>query len=189
MEPLIAHIRRFVPLSEEEAGVLASVLTYADFSKKDLLLKAGRPCVSHYFIIKGCLRMYYINPKETEQVIQFAIENWWMTDYDSLEGRQASRYYIQALEDTQVVVLDRTVREELFIKIPILERYFRKILEKAFTAAQRRMEFFADMTDEQRYRQFSRRFPEFHQRVPQYMIASYLGVTPQFISRVRGRKG
>jgi len=186
--PLITHIRKFVSLTDEEATLLSSKLTQLKLRKKAFVLSPGKRCTANYFVVKGCMRLYFITDKDVEQITQFGIEDWWITDYDSLDRQQPSHFYIQAVEDCEVMVLDQKVQEELFKQIPVLERYFRLILQKAYTAAQRRMEYIFTMTEEERYRSFSTRFPAFNQRVPQYMVASYLGVTPQFISRVRAKK-
>jgi len=186
--PLITHIRKFVSLTDEEATLLSSKLTQLKLRKKAFVLTPGKRCTANYFVVKGCMRLYFITDKDVEQITQFGIEDWWITDYDSLDRQQPSHFYIQAVEDCEVMVLDQKVQEELFKQIPVLERYFRLILQKAYTAAQRRMEYIFTMTEEERYRSFSTRFPAFNQRVPQYMVASYLGVTPQFISRVRAKK-
>jgi len=186
--PLITHIRKFVSLTDEEATLLSSKLTQLKLRKKAFVLTPGKRCTANYFVVKGCMRLYFITDKDVEQITQFGIEDWWITDYDSLDRQQPSHFYIQAVEDCEVMVLEQKVQEELFKQIPVLERYFRLILQKAYTAAQRRMEYIFTMTEEERYRSFSTRFPAFNQRVPQYMVASYLGVTPQFISRVRAKK-
>ncbi|RKR83598.1 CRP-like cAMP-binding protein [Mucilaginibacter gracilis] len=188
MIALINHIKKFVPLTDEEAALISNSVTIQNFRKKDLLLQPGKVCKSTYFVVQGCLRLYFINRKQNEQITQFAIENWWITDQDSFDNRIATGYYIQAVENTQVIALNKDVLDELFIRIPKLERYFRLVLQKVYTAWQRRMKFIFDQTDEERYGHFSSSFPEFMQRVPQYMIASYLGFTPQFLSKIRAKK-
>ena len=156
--------------------------------KKAFVLTPGKLFKANYFVAKGLMRLYFISKKDIEQITQFALENWWITDYDSVDSKRPSHFHIQAVEDTEVIVLDQLAEDEIIARIPAFEHYLRLMLQKAFTAAQRRMEMLNNMTDEERYRSFSSRFPDFNQRVPQYMVASYLGITPQFISRVRARK-
>jgi CRP/FNR family transcriptional regulator len=187
-QQLISHIRKFVEITDSDAKFISCNSTIKKLKKKDFLLKPGKVCKANYFVVKGCMRLYFISKKETEQITQFALENWWITDYDSIDSQRPSHFYIQATEDTEVLVLDQELEAELIDKVLMFEHYLRLVLQKAFTAAQRRMEMLNNMTDEERYRNFSNRFPDFNQRVPQYMIASYLGVTPQFISRIRARK-
>ena len=185
---LIAHIRKFISLSDEDAGLISTKVHTVKLKRRQYVLTAGQRCKANYFVLNGCMRLYFISNKDTEQITHFGLENWWITDYDSLEKQQPSHFYIQAVEASELVVLDQHTEQELLAKIPALERYFRLILQRAFTAAQRRMEYIYNMTDEERYRFFVESFPAFNQRVPQYMVASYLGVTPQFISRVRAKK-
>jgi CRP/FNR family transcriptional regulator len=185
---LLEHIRKYVTLSEDEAGLIVSKLKIVSIKKKDFLLVPGKICKVNNFVSKGCLRLYFINKKEQEQITQFGIEGWWITDYDSLDTQKPSRFYIQAVEDAEVIVWDKDVQEELTQTIPQLETYFRKVLQRAYAASQRRLEYIYSYTDEERYRNFSIRFPGFVQRIPQYMLASYLGFTPQFLSKIRAKK-
>ncbi|EHQ29230.1 Crp/Fnr family transcriptional regulator [Mucilaginibacter paludis] len=185
---LIEHINKFAQLNAEEAELITKSVSLKIIKKKDFLLKPGQVCKSNYFVIKGCLRLYFINRKETEHITQFAIENWWITDQDSFDHQLPSDNYLQAVENTTVIVLEKAVLDDLFIRVPQLERYFRLILQMVYTAWQRRIKYIYNQTDEERYRLFSQRFPEFMQRVPQYMIASYLGFTPQFLSKIRAKK-
>lgn len=185
---LLQHIRKYVALTDDEAGLICSKLKSLGINKKDLLLTPGKICRANYFVSKGLLRLYFINKKGNEQITHFGLEGWWLTDYESLDTQQPSRVYIQAVEDTEVVAWDTATQEELIRAIPQLETYFRKVLQKAYAAAQRRIEYIYCYTDEERYRFFSTHFPGFMQRVPQYMLASYLGFTPQFLSKIRGKK-
>ena len=187
-EQLIKHVHNFTTLSNEDADLISSRITLKKLKKKDFVISPGKYCKANYFVISGLMRLYFISKKEIEQITQFAIENWWITDYDSIESRQPSHFYIQAVEDTQLLVLDQETETNLVTQIPAFEHYLRIVLQKAFTAAQRRVEMIHNMTEEERYRNLSTRFPDFNQRVPQYMVASFLGITPQFISRVRAKK-
>jgi CRP/FNR family transcriptional regulator, anaerobic regulatory protein len=185
---LLTHIRRFVQLSDEEAALLLTLVQYKEVKKKEYLLNYGQVCTANYFIAKGCLRLFVINEKGNEQIVQFGIENWWMTDYDSFEDQKPSRFYIQAVEDAELIKLGKKERDELIDKVPKMERYFRIILQKAYTASQRRLQYIFSISGEERYYQFSEAFPGFVQRIPQYMLASYLGLTPEFISKIRAKK-
>lgn len=187
-DQLITHIRKFVQLTDEEAELISSKVTLLKLKKKACVLTPGKQCKANYFVANGLMRLYFISKKDIEQITQFALENWWITDYDSIDSKRPSHFYIQAIEDTEVIVLDQAAENELIAQIPAFEHYLRLVLQKAFTASQRRMEMLNNMTDEERYRNFSTRYPDFNQRVPQYMVASFLGLTPQFISRVRARK-
>ena len=188
LSSLITHIRRFVPLTDEEAVVLAQFTEVRELKKKAFLLKEKQICTANYFIIKGCCRSYFITEKDTAQVHLFAIENWWITDYHSLEGRTPSQFFIQAVEPVTVAVLPRAGQDELFRQLPQLEKYFRIVLEKALAAAHLRVKYIFSQSGEERYEHFSSAFPDFVQRVPQYMLASYLGFTPEFLSKIRAKR-
>jgi len=185
---LLAHIKRFVPLSSDEEQSLCDKLEPKTLKKKEFLLQPGKLCPGNYFVAKGCLRLYFVNDKLNEQIIQFAIENWWMADHDSLSNKQPSQCYIQAVEPCELLLLTEKNRVLLFEQIPKLESYLGIIMQKAFVAAQRRIGFIFNQTEEERYRHFAKLFPGFLQRVPQYMLASYLGFTPQFLSRIRAKR-
>jgi len=185
---LIAHINKFVKLDEQEASVVCEDVGLIKVKKKQFILRTDEICRANYFVSKGCMRLYFINRNGQEQITQFGLENWWIADYSSLETGQPSIYYIQAIEDAELISLSKKTMEELLQKVPKLERYFRIIFQKAHTASMRRFEYLRDQTDEERYRQFVSLFPGFVQRIPQYMLASYLGFTPQFLSKIRGKK-
>ncbi|HTI89151.1 MAG TPA: Crp/Fnr family transcriptional regulator [Puia sp.] len=188
-ESLFAHIRKFVPLSQEDEDILHSSLRYKKLRKKEFLLKEGEVCGANHFVLKGCFRMYFIQESGVEQIIQFAIENWWMTDFQSLDWQQPSHYYIQAVEASEIAILDSRVTAEVCDRIPKLDRYFRLIVQRAFAASQQNLLFIYTFSGEERYHHFNAAFPEFVQRVPQYMVASYLGFTPEFVSKIKGRRG
>ncbi|MCJ8210043.1 Crp/Fnr family transcriptional regulator [Mucilaginibacter sp. RS28] len=185
---LISHIGKYVQLTHDEEQLLCEYVELRQYKKKAYLLEAGKHCPGNFFTLKGVTRMYLINDDLNEQIVQFSIENWWIADYDSLLNKQPARYYIQALEPTEVLLLPDKNVEHLFDQIPKLERYFRIMMQRAYVASQRRIGFIYGMSDEERYRHFLKLNPEFVQRVPQYMLASYLGFTPQFMSRIRAKK-
>jgi CRP/FNR family transcriptional regulator len=182
------HIRKYVDISDKEGELILATLKTQTLKKKDFLLTPGKVCRANYFVSKGLLRLYFVNKKELEQITHFGLEGWWLSDYDSLDTQKPSRFYLQALEDTEVMVWNIEVQAQLTEQIPQLDTYFRNILQRAYAASQRRIEFLHSNTDEERYRNFSSRFPSFVQRVPQYMLASYLGFTPQFLSKIRGKR-
>jgi CRP-like cAMP-binding protein len=152
-----------------------------------MILEPGYHCPGNYFVLKGLLRQYIVNKKLNEQIIQFALESWWIADQDSLLNKSVATTFIQTIEETEVLLLHERDRVELFKMIPALEGYFRIMMQKSFIAAQRRVGYIFNQNDEERYRFFRDLFPGFVQRVPQYMLASYLGFTPQFLSRLRAK--
>lgn len=188
MTGLFAHMRKFVALDTEEEGILAAKLRQKKIKKKEFLLKEGEICNANYFVLKGCMRMYFIREDGVEQIIQFAIENWWITDFQSLDWHQPSRFFIQAIETTEVAVLDRSVLPALCARLPQLDHYLRLIVQRAFAAAQQNLFFIYTFSGEERYHHFNEAFPQFVQRIPQYMVASYLGFTPEFVSKIKTQR-
>ena len=129
--------------------------------------------------------MYFINKKGAEQITQFALDGWWISDHQSFLNYLPSDYYIQTIEESRIVSIDNQNLDKLLYELPKLERYFRTIMQKAFAGAQFRSKLLYEMSKEEFYIHFSTSFPEFMQRVPQYMIASYLGLTPEYLSELR----
>lgn len=185
---LYDHINKFIPLNTEEQSILDLVLSRSAFKKKAYLHEAGAVCRSNYFVVKGCLRLYFIDVKGSEQTTQFAIENWWISDFTSFISQKQSDFFIQAAEATEVIIIERQHYDEIFERLPKLEKYFRLIFQKLHQAAQLRIKYMNSQTAEERYTNFNNLFPDFVQRVPQYMLASYLGFTPEFLSKIRAKK-
>jgi len=182
---LIQHIRKFITIDEQEAAEIVSFVQPLTVNKKENLLREGEVCKANYFVVKGCLRLFFIDEKGIEQTTQFAIENWWLSDYMSLLTGQPSGFFIQAVEKTDVLSLHVQAQEQLFNRLPSLERYFRLIYQRAYAASQIRMKYQHDYSREELYHHFTKHFPEFVQRVPQYLLASFLGFTPEYLSEIR----
>lgn len=185
---LIEYIKRYLPISQTEIDLFDLYLKPITLKKKAFLLKEGQTCKSRYFITEGCVRLYYIDDKGNEQIIHFGIDNWWITDYESLINKTPSKLFIQATENTEILEFPQEFFDELCYKLPKIERLFRIIMEKAYIASQKRLEYMFSQSGEEMFKHFIRTNPEFTQRVPQYMIASYLGMTPEFVSKIKGTK-
>jgi len=185
---LTEYIKRYITISQTEIDLFNSYLKPRTLRKKDFLLKEGQTCISRYFITKGCIRLYYIDLKGNEQIIHFGIDNWWITNYESLINKIPSKLFIQATEDTEILELPQDIFDELCFKLPKIERLFRIIMEKAYIASQKRIEYMFSQSGEEMFKHFIATNPEFTQRVPQYMIASYLGMTPEFVSKIKAIK-
>ncbi len=185
---LLAHIKRFVDLSEDEPAQLFHFIRPLQVKKKAFILKEGQLCKSDYFVEKGCLRMFFVNEKGIEQITQFALEHWWIADYFSLLNKTKTQFNIQAIENSEVLCFDLKTQAALFQQLPKMETYFRMVAQKAYAASQMRTKFFHDFSKEESYHHFNNAFPEFVQRVPQYMLASYLGFTPEYLSEIRKKK-
>jgi CRP-like cAMP-binding protein len=184
-DQLRKHLSRYVEFKDEEIDELFSKLIQKTFNKKEYLLKEGQVCKSNYFILSGLVRSFYIDAKGNEKITQFAIENWWVTNMESYIKGVPSYSSIQAIEKTTVLVIDKVDLEELFKTIPKFERFFRIITENMLIAIQRRSDIYLQMKSKDRYSDLIKYFPDFSQRVPQYMIASYLEITPEYLSELR----
>lgn len=186
---LEAHIGSFVKLTDLQRERLRASLKQVALRKKEFLFREGEVCRADYFVDKGCLRMFFIDDKGVERTTQFAVENWWMADYMSLDRQTASGFWLQAVEQSTVLVLERNAQERLLQEEPLLERYFRIIRQRAYAASQVRVKYMYDFSGEEMYRHFSRSYPGFIRRVPQYMVASFLGMTPEYLSELRKKTG
>lgn len=184
----IKNLLRFIDLNEQEIQAVNRYIRPVNLKKKEYLLEAGQVCRGLYFVEKGCLRMFFINDKSVEQIVQFALDGWWMADHFSFMDCKPSEYYIQAIEKSEVLSIDSSVFEQLLADVPRMERYFRIIMQRALAASQVRTRLMFEMTKEEFYQHFATSFPEFVQRVPQYMVASYLGLTPEYVSELRKKK-
>lgn len=130
---LMEYIRRYISISETEINTFQSYLKSKKIKKKEFLLKQGQFCKSRYFITKGCIRLFYLDNKGNEQIVHFGIDNWWITDYESLINKTPSKLYIQAIENTELLELPQETFEELCMEIPQTERLFRIIMEKTYS--------------------------------------------------------
>lgn len=181
------HIEKFAQISDEEFEEIKKFFDTKDVAKKENLLEEGQICKHHYFVLKGLLRKFFINEKGTEQTTEFAIETWWLTDNFAYENKIPSDFYIQAVEQSTILYISQDNQEKLLTAFPIMERYFRFVYQRAYAAAQRRIQYLFTFSKEEFYFQAVRNHPEFVQRVPQYLIASYLGFTPEYLSEIRKR--
>jgi len=182
---LIQHFRKLTTVNDSDVNAILSYFKSIQVRKKESLLENADVCRSNYFVVKGCLRMFFVNEKGVEQTTQFAIENWWLADYMSFQTQSSSEFCIQAVEKSDLMMIDFHDQERLMSEFPTMERYFRIISQKANAASQRRIKFMYDYSKEDQYRHFNNSFPEFTQRIPQYLLASYLNFTPEYLSEIR----
>lgn len=187
-EILKKHLEKFIEINEEEFLKIAAFFKTISVRKKENLLIEGAICKSHYFVLEGCLRKFFINEKGVEQTTEFAIENWWITDNIAYEHGLASPFYIQAVENSKIISIDRDKQEQLLEEFPKMERYFRFIYQRAYAASQMRIKYLYEFSKEEFYEQLCKQQPEFVQRIPQYLIASFLGFSPEYLSEIRKKK-
>jgi CRP-like cAMP-binding protein len=184
-DAFLKYLTRFIQLTSEEVERLKPFLRHRNLRKRQYLLQAGDPCLNENFVIKGCLRAYEIDSSGVEHIAQFAIENWWISDLYSFLTHEPATLNIDALEDSEIVSIEKNDLERLYLEIPKLDRLFRILFQNAFVAHQRRILTKNSQTAEEQYLDFIGKYPNLEQRVPQHQIASYLGLTPETISRIR----
>jgi len=180
-----AHLDKFVSINNSEFLEIISFFEERTVLKKENILEEGQICKKHFFVLKGILRKFYINEKGSEQTTEFAIENWWMTDNMAYEHLLPTEFYIQAVEKTELLVITQKNQELLLSQFPQLERYFRFVYQRAYAATQMRIKYIFSLAKDEFYFQLLKKHPEFVQRVPQYLIASFLGFTPEYLSEIR----
>lgn len=186
-ESILNHISQYVTLSESEKERLCSSLEYKKFRRRQYLLQEGQLCNHDYFVISGCMRQYEVSANGRENTVQFAFENWWISDWNSMLYSQPSVYNIEAMENSEVLMIEKNELEKLYVEIPPLESYFRKILLNAFISLQKRI-LFQQKTAEERYLEFIKSYGWFEQRLSQQHIASFLGITRETLNRLKGQQ-
>lgn len=182
---LITHISRYISINDADKANITTSFTSKKLNKKEVLLRNGETCKTENFIVKGCLRTYTIDENGFEHILMFGIEDWWVGDLYSFLTNTPSQYVIDALEDTELLQISRPNLEKLYKSVPALERFFRLLIQNAYIAQQQRVNQNLSQTAEQRYLAFVAKYPEHLQRIPQKHIASYLGITPVFLSMLR----
>ncbi|MES2275129.1 MAG: Crp/Fnr family transcriptional regulator [Bacteroidota bacterium] len=182
---ILNNITKHIRLTETEMQLFTSYLQPKKLKKKELLLQQGEVCKHSAFVTSGCLRGYSIDKNGTEHVLSFAPADWWMADMYSLISQQPGVLNIEALEDTEMLLLSKINQEKLYVEVPKFERFFRILAEKSLVANQQRLIDRLSLTGEERYKIFCNRYPTLINHLPQKQIAAYIGVTPEFLSRAR----
>jgi len=186
METLIKNIAKHVKLSPEEISVFKRFWTEKTLEKGELLLRNGEICRYDNYIISGALKAFCINPENgNEEILFLAIDDWWATDIHSFSRQKVSIYNIQAIEKTRLLQINYQSFQKLLQEIPSLEKYFRIILEGYLGTLEKRVVFNHMHKAEQKYLDFLETYPDIVSKIPQYLIASYLGISAEFISRIR----
>ena len=184
---LLDYINKYIKLNVEEETILLSKIVLRNYLKDQYIIQQGDICKSANFIISGCTKTFYMDKEGQEHIVMFSIEDWWASDLGSFITQTPADFNVQCLENTQLIQFAHDNLEELYKQIPKLERLFRKIVERAFVASQKRIIRNFSLTAKERYQIFKKTYPKIDQRVPQYMIASYLGVTKEFLSKIKSQ--
>jgi len=185
LELLIANITKHVDLTETEQQIILDSLIRKSFKSKTLLLKDGEICATSYFVVKGILRSFNTDENCTEHTMNFASPGWWIADMYSFISGNPGKLNIETIQDSEVLLLTRQQQHELFDKVPKIERYFRILIENSLVANQQRVMDNLGLSAEERYERFSQKYPTVKFDVPQKHIASYLGITPEFFSKMK----
>ena len=186
MYPLLrTHIDKRVKLTDEEFVKIFKFFVPKKLRKRQFLLNEGEVCKHIGFVNSGCLRQYTIDSKGAEHIIQFAIEDWWVSDLNSFLSGKPATENIDALEDSEILLLEKSARDELLNACPKMEKFFRILIEANHVAIQQRIVDSLSTSAEERYLNFIKTYPKIFEQVPQNQIASYLGITPQSLSRIR----
>jgi CRP-like cAMP-binding protein len=184
---IIESITRHIQLSVEEQEHFIATLQPKTYKRKQFLLEYGQICKYSTFVVKGCLRGFTVDQNGDEHVLNFAPVGWWIADMYSLLTQKPGILNIEAGEDTEVLLLSKLNQEKLYHDIPQFERFFRIITENSLVAYQQRLIDNLSMTAEERYNNFCKRYPTLITQLPKKQIASFIGVTPEFFSRMQHR--
>ncbi len=184
---LLAYISNYVNLNEEEKEILSSKLNHRRYLKGQFVVQHGDICKYESFVLSGSLKTFYLDNNGQEHIVAFSIENWWTADLGSFIAQSPADYNVQCLENTELIQFSYNNLQELYKELPKIERFFRIIIEKAYVASQKRIINNFSLTAKGRYLKFREQYPQIEQRVPQYMIASYLGITKEFLSTIRSQ--
>lgn len=184
-ELLRSNIESRIAITDEEWNALILVMKPNSFKKREIVLKAGELCEYNTFIIKGCLRTFFTDEKGHDHIFQLGFEDWWSSDLMSYVTGEPANYTIEALEETNVLQIHRDDYQRILVSHPRFERFFRILMQNAYVAAQKRMVESMSYSAERRYLDLVKKYSFMEMRVAQHHIASYLGITPEALSRIK----
>jgi CRP-like cAMP-binding protein len=185
LQPLIEHFKNYIPLNEEEKKLFEGRITQRNIKRRQMILQEGFVCKHYSFVVKGCFRMYGVDAKGTEHNIQFAAENDWIADIGSFHSERPSKLFIEAIEASIILQIEKQDLYFLYRSIPKLDRIFKVIVENKFVELQNHVLQNISSTAQERYLNFLEQYPQLALRLPNTQIASYIGITPEFLSKIR----
>lgn len=186
-EVLFSKVEEKIKLSDVEKDICKSLFSPKKLRKRQYILQQDDICKNLIFVEKGILRSYSVDSKGNEHILQFAPEGWWISDVYSFLTGEAAVYNIEAIEDSELLLISRSSLDELYERVPKFERYFRLLSQSNMVATHRRLTASLSDSADEKYLRLLSAYPNIVARVPQHMIASYLGITPETLSRVRKR--
>ncbi|MES2518107.1 MAG: Crp/Fnr family transcriptional regulator [Bacteroidota bacterium] len=191
MQSTFASINQYVNkctiFSESELTFFDNLLQAKSVKKKTILLREGEICNFEAYILKGCIRTYCMDENGAEVILQFAVEDWWVSDIASFHDQKPSKLFIETLENCELLILNYEAKEELLYKMPRFERVFRLMVQRNLSVTQNRLISTIAKPAQERYLDFLERYPSVAQRVPQHYIAAYLGISAEFLSKIRAK--
>src|ERR1700722_13954880 len=185
LEVFKSYLKGKISFTDEQFKAISSLFIPKTIAKGTVLLREGEVCQYNMFVVKGCLRSYVIDKNGKEHIIQFAPENWWISEQNSLMKQEPAMFFIDAIDDTEVLLSERSFNEKLAEILPSGAQMLQGLFQNSFKAMQKRVVNLLSASAEQRYVEFVKMYPTIALRVPQKMIASYLGITPESLSRIR----
>ena len=183
----INYLNNSTPLSEEEQSIILSKLKYRKYLKGQFIAQQGDTCKYLNFVVSGSTKTFHTDNNGKEYIFRFAIEKWWATDLPSFLTKNEANTSVQCIENTEVIQISKESLDELYLKVPILEHFFRILFQKVSISLEKRIIAILSESAKDRYLTFLEEYPTFEQRIPQYMIASYLGISKQYLSEIRNQ--
>ncbi len=184
-DQLKQHVAKVITIPDEEMSEFVGLFTEVPIKKKNFLICPHQRVVTEYYVLKGCLKAYYLDDSGEEHIIQFAVEDWWISDFEAFFSGQLSKLYVEAIEDSVTLAIDKEVLETVYARIPKFERFFRIKTTAAYVSARKRILATLEKSVSQRYLDFCVAYPDIEKRVANYQIANYLGIQPESLSRIR----
>ncbi|HET6990304.1 MAG TPA: Crp/Fnr family transcriptional regulator [Bacteroidia bacterium] len=187
-DPIKKHVARYIQLSEKEEAYFVSLLRITKVRKKQFIVQPEFTSKYRSYVVSGTMRAYLIDNNAQEHTLAFAIDDWWISDYNSYINQEPATMFVEALEDSVLIQIDYNAEQLLMETVPKFERFFRIITQRSFAFLQKRLLSNLSKTAEERYEEFVGKYPEIVNRVPQYALASYLGFSSEFLSKIRNKR-
>ncbi|MBC7775756.1 MAG: Crp/Fnr family transcriptional regulator [Phycisphaerae bacterium] len=185
MQPLVDHFQKYLPLKDVEKELISAKAKQRKIKRRQMILQEGYVCKHYSFVVHGCFRMYAMDEKGTEHNVEFVAENDWIADIGSFHAQKPSKLFIEALEPSEIIQIEQQDLYFLYLNIPMLDRIFKVIIENKFVELQNRVLQNISSTAQHRYLNFLEQYQHLAARLPNTQIASYLGITPEFLSKIR----
>lgn len=186
--PVIEYMSRYVALTDDEINRLIRFFKITKVKKRQFIVQPGFVCKSKSYVVKGAFRGYLVDKQGKEHTLAFAIEDWWISDYSSLIYQEPATLFVEALEDSILIQIDYEDEQTFLKEIPKLEKFERIITQRSLAFHQKRLLANLTQTAEERYNEFMSKYPAIAKRVPQYALASYLGFSTEYLSKIRNKK-